>query len=203
MKFNLLACGLALASTVVAGPLQARGYPGCLSKDTATTLVNRYIGVLSHNGSDLGNANTTAQAILDDNYEEVSDSILSLEGQPVSTPPVLSSTLALTFHSSVVSRSKANSCTLMAFWARRLWRVSIPLQSMSPIAPQFCGSGTSQVSERAHMKSKDSTSSPSTPLDRLQRRRWSLTALLGVSTLDTRLCSQHLHNHILNSICER
>lgn len=85
MKFSLFAASLALVASVVASPLQVRnGCPNCLSKEAATTLVNRFIGVLDHAGSDLGDANATAQAILDNNYQEISDSILSLEGQPVS-----------------------------------------------------------------------------------------------------------------------
>ncbi|KAJ9664352.1 hypothetical protein H2198_000281 [Neophaeococcomyces mojaviensis] len=84
MKFSLFAASLALVASVVASPLQVRnGCPNCLSKEAATTLVNRFIGVLDHAGSDLGDANATAQAILDNNYQEISDSILSLEGQPL------------------------------------------------------------------------------------------------------------------------
>jgi hypothetical protein len=79
MKFTILATALALASTALSAP------GGCVTKSDAQTLVNRYIGIQNHQGSDLGTAEETAQQLLVKNYQEISDSILSLEQQPVSS----------------------------------------------------------------------------------------------------------------------
>jgi hypothetical protein len=80
----------ALASPVQSGnPIHA-GKPGCLALDDATTIVGRYIAFLEHVPSDLGDANATAQLLLDDNYTEISDSFLSLKQSPVRSSPHLS-----------------------------------------------------------------------------------------------------------------
>lgn len=87
MKFTQITATLALAASAIASPTWPswNGCPSdnCISQTDAETLVKRFIGVLSHEGSDLGNASVTANAILADNYKEISDSILSLEGLPV------------------------------------------------------------------------------------------------------------------------
>jgi len=83
MKFLSVIAAAGLASLAVASPLDQRWY--CISESTATSIVDEYIGVLSHQNTTLGTPNQTAQAILDDNYTETSDSILSLEGQPLGT----------------------------------------------------------------------------------------------------------------------
>jgi len=63
----------------------AAGLPRCgcdaLSQDFADDVVAKFITILDH--SDVATANATAQALLADGYQEISDSILSLEGQPV------------------------------------------------------------------------------------------------------------------------
>lgn len=58
-----------------------RGGGEGLSQAFAEDVVAKFITILSH--SDVATANATAQALLADGYSEISDSILSLEGQPV------------------------------------------------------------------------------------------------------------------------
>lgn len=78
MKFTIIATALALASTAFSAPTH-----GCVTKAQAQLLVNRFIGIQNHEGSDLGSAQETAEHLLVKNYQEISDSILSLERQPV------------------------------------------------------------------------------------------------------------------------
>lgn len=88
MKFSHILSALALTSSAIAAPaLGRRDWGNCLAQSTAEDLVNGYISILEH--SDVATANATAQAILADDYTEISDSILSLEGQPVSCKIVL------------------------------------------------------------------------------------------------------------------
>ena len=83
MKFSLYASALALASTAIAAPaIEERGLK-CVTLSQAKTIVARFGGVITQQGSDLGDANTTAQAILAGGYTEYSDSVLSLEQAPV------------------------------------------------------------------------------------------------------------------------
>lgn len=78
MKFTTVAAAtLALATSAFAAPT----WSNCLAQSEAESIVNQYISILTH--SDIQTANATAQALLADDYEEISDSILSLEGQPV------------------------------------------------------------------------------------------------------------------------
>lgn len=83
MKFSLIAgAALALVSSTIAKPT-GKSWANCIAQSTAEDIVNKYITILSH--PDIQAANATAQALLANDYQEVSDSILSLEGQPVST----------------------------------------------------------------------------------------------------------------------
>jgi len=78
MKFaTVIAASLALATSAFAAP-----WTDCLAQSEAESIINQYISILAH--SDVATANATAQALLADDYQEISDSILSLEGQPVS-----------------------------------------------------------------------------------------------------------------------
>ena len=86
MKYSIFATAFALASTAIASPT------GCINMKQANQLVTRFIGIQNHQGSDLGDAQTTAEHLLTKNYEEISDSILSLEQLPV-VPPLLHSSL--------------------------------------------------------------------------------------------------------------
>lgn len=86
MKFSVAAI-TAFATAALAIPQWGNwGCPQdqCISQDDANRLVDRFISVLGHYDSDIGDAATTANAILADSYREISDSILSLEGLPVS-----------------------------------------------------------------------------------------------------------------------
>ncbi len=82
MKLFFILAPLALAASVAASALPKRGDGGCLSQSEAESIVSQYASILTH--TDVATANATAQALLDENYTEISDSILSLEGQPVS-----------------------------------------------------------------------------------------------------------------------
>lgn len=67
---------LALVGTVLAG------WDNCPEVDS-TAIVNSYINILLQMPT-LAAANASAQALLVDDYSETSDSILTLEGLPVS-----------------------------------------------------------------------------------------------------------------------
>ncbi|KIW52168.1 hypothetical protein PV05_07830 [Exophiala xenobiotica] len=83
MKLFFILAPLALAASVAASALPKRGDGGCLSQSEAESIVSQYASILTH--TDVATANATAQALLDENYTEISDSILSLEGQPLGT----------------------------------------------------------------------------------------------------------------------
>lgn len=78
MKLSIFATAIALASTALSAPTN-----GCVSMKQAKTIISRYTGIITHQGSDLGTAQQTAEQLLVRGYEEISDSILSLEQQPV------------------------------------------------------------------------------------------------------------------------
>ena len=79
MKFTLIAS--ALATAAIAAPQWGEWQGNCVSQATAESLVQGYADVLGH----VGNYTATANAILDTNYVEISDSINILAGYPVST----------------------------------------------------------------------------------------------------------------------
>lgn len=80
MKFTTIATAtLALATSAFAAPSSWGSWPNCLAQSEAESIVNQYISVLAH--SNVQTANATGQALLTDDYQEISDSILSLEGQ--------------------------------------------------------------------------------------------------------------------------
>lgn len=82
MKFTTIAAAtLALATSAFAAPSSWGSWPNCLAQSEAESIVNQYISVLAH--SNVQTANATAQALLTNDYQEISDSILSLEGQAV------------------------------------------------------------------------------------------------------------------------
>jgi len=86
MKLLSILAPLALVAgvTAFATPKRSSDWEGCLSQSDAETIVNEYMSILSHT-PDVATANATAQALLATNYTETSDSILSLEGQPLGT----------------------------------------------------------------------------------------------------------------------
>jgi len=82
MKFSTIASGLALASAAAASPLQR-----CLTQQQGNTIVNKFISILEDKSYNGQSANATAEALIANDYVEISDSILSLEGAPVSPRP--------------------------------------------------------------------------------------------------------------------
>lgn len=111
MKYSYIVSALGLASSVFAAPTEVRrsDWSACIPQADAESLVDKYISILTH--SDITTANATAQAILADDYQEISDSILSLEGQPVSLDILCLVLHVLTCLSSVASPSKASKFT--------------------------------------------------------------------------------------------
>lgn len=81
MKFTTIASTLALAATVIASPRIPHRSSG-VSQAEAESVVSKIISIFGHQPG----ANATAHALLADNFVEHSDSILALEGQPVSPP---------------------------------------------------------------------------------------------------------------------
>lgn len=78
---------LALAAGALAGGYGPPGPIHCLNKTGVDTLVNGYTYLLE---SPLGpDFNSTAEAILSDKFQVLSDSILTLSQRPVSTPRAL------------------------------------------------------------------------------------------------------------------
>jgi len=81
MKFATVLSVLASAAAVLAA------YPGTdipCPVFNATEIIDGYISILEHSPS-VEAANATAQALLSETYEEISDSILTLEGLPLGT----------------------------------------------------------------------------------------------------------------------
>lgn len=82
MKFaTIFASALANATAAANAPQKS---VRCLCPSEAEQTVQRLIGILTHKGSDLGDDNSTAEALLADSFYEVSDSILALQKLPVS-----------------------------------------------------------------------------------------------------------------------
>ena len=84
MRFFAVATTFLAAASATALPKRNWhwGYKNqCLSQDQANDIVGKFITILNH--PDVPAANATAQALLSDKFQEISDSILSLEGQPV------------------------------------------------------------------------------------------------------------------------
>ena len=86
MKFTItLAAVAAFASAAYAAPSY---FPGCskhkcLTQGMADKFVTRFIGVLEHQDTDLGNFTQTMEIMLADDFQEISDSINSLAGFPL------------------------------------------------------------------------------------------------------------------------
>jgi hypothetical protein len=81
-----IAALVALASAGVAKP--AKYFPHCsqrkcLTQTMADTFVTRFIGILEHTGSDIGNFTESMEIMLADDFQEISDSINSLAGIPL------------------------------------------------------------------------------------------------------------------------
>lgn len=87
MKFTLLTSAMALATAAFAAPADnlAERSLFCVSQSQAEQFIKRFIGVLTKQGSDLGDYLTTVDKLLADDFQEISDSINSLAGFPVRT----------------------------------------------------------------------------------------------------------------------
>lgn len=87
MKFALLASITALATAALAAPADklAERSLSCISQSQAEKFIERFNGVLTKQGSDLGDYLTTVDKLLAPNFQEISDSINSLAGFPVHT----------------------------------------------------------------------------------------------------------------------
>ena len=78
MRFSIIATALAiLAPTALAAPTS------CISKSQAQTVLNRFIAIQKHEDSDIGTPQETGEQLLVENYQEISDSILSLMQAPL------------------------------------------------------------------------------------------------------------------------
>ena len=78
MRFSIIATAFALlAPTALAAPTS------CLSKTQAQTILSRFTSIQEHVNSDLGTPQQTGEQLLVENYQEISDSILSLLQQPL------------------------------------------------------------------------------------------------------------------------
>lgn len=85
MKTATLFTWSLLAAVSCAVPLEERGNgwnDKCLTQKAATNIVNDFITVLEH--TSVKAANATAQKLFAEAYVETSDSILALQGRPVS-----------------------------------------------------------------------------------------------------------------------
>ena len=90
MKLTNLTSLAFLATTGLAVPAAAQPASDldkrtffCVSQSDAEKFIDRFIGVLTKQGSDLGDYLTTVDKLLAPNFQEVSDSINSLAGFPV------------------------------------------------------------------------------------------------------------------------
>ncbi|KAK5168801.1 uncharacterized protein LTR77_006110 [Saxophila tyrrhenica] len=78
----------ALAACASATAIETKYFPGCsrrhcLTQRMADKFVSRFIGVLEHKETDLGNFTETMEIMLADDFQEISDSINSLAGIPL------------------------------------------------------------------------------------------------------------------------
>ena len=117
--FTIAASFLAVASASALPERRGNNWHNwnkCLSQDQANSIVDQFIVGLLH--PDVPAANATLQALLADDFKEISDSILSLEGQPVCSLGTLqvSSTDqvgSLAEARSVASKSTSTACSML------------------------------------------------------------------------------------------
>ena len=77
---------LALAAGAIATPigqLEKRANAKCISNAEANKFMGRFINILQHTDSDMGDYVTTAQKLLTDDFQEISDSINMLANKPL------------------------------------------------------------------------------------------------------------------------
>jgi len=86
MKFIITLAALAASASAVA--TTPKYFPGCskrrcLTQNMADKFVTRFIGILEHQDTDLGNFTQAMEIVLADDFQEISDSINSLAGIPL------------------------------------------------------------------------------------------------------------------------
>jgi len=87
MKIAFLAgacVALATSTFALVQPQRERNsFPRCISRQEANIFVQRFESILAKQNSSLGTPEQTANALLADNFTEISNSILQLEGLPL------------------------------------------------------------------------------------------------------------------------
>lgn len=152
MRFSTIAASFLAVASASALPKVWNNWNGnkCLSQDQANSIVGQFITGLQH--PDVPAANATLQALLADDFKEVSDSILSLEGQPVRSLtlcgyPVADYSTSSVEAPSVESKSTSTVCSTLpqsrALRRRRSWLL---------VAQRFYGTGFSLASEQRSMR---------------------------------------------------
>ena len=85
MKLNTIFLYLAAIASAAASPTEKRwGYGNCLTDEQANKIVAKFASILEGVDYQGQSPNVTAKQVVAKNYVEYSDSILSLEGDPVS-----------------------------------------------------------------------------------------------------------------------
>nr|POE75526.1 hypothetical protein CFP56_53638 [Quercus suber] len=91
MKIAFIASVIALVTAVAATPtLSLYPFPGCVFQPQADLFIKRFSGLLNGKGSDLGDVTTTANILVADDFQEISNSILELIGLPLGGPSAAS-----------------------------------------------------------------------------------------------------------------
>jgi hypothetical protein len=135
----VLAAG-ALASPQRPGWWHPRPTSTCLTDAAATSLAEAFSSMLTN--PDRSAANATGQAIIADGYSETSDSILSLEHEPVGTAIyLLCDALAKSPSSSAPSHLPASNF-ISKTWSTHHPSQPLPLSTSSTTAPRSSGTGS-------------------------------------------------------------
>ena len=145
----VLAAG-ALASPQRPGWWHPRPTSTCLTDAAATSLAEAFSSMLTN--PDRSAANATGQAIIADGYSETSDSILSLEHEPVSIRD-----LSVVRRRAKSPSSSAPSHLPASNFISRTWSTHhpsqpLPLSTLSTTAPKLSGTGSPLAWARALMR---------------------------------------------------
>ncbi|KAK1674869.1 hypothetical protein BDP55DRAFT_745113 [Colletotrichum godetiae] len=84
MKLSTLPAALALFASISGTHPTAHPYANCITQSRANKFVERWIGVVTRQNTDLGNQTATLDVILDDDFQEHSNSVRSLLELPAS-----------------------------------------------------------------------------------------------------------------------
>ena len=85
MRFTTVLAALAAATCVSAAPADEKRWQHCLTSAQAEVIVDKFLSILEGVNYHGQSPNITAKQIVAEDYVEYSDSILSLEKQPVCT----------------------------------------------------------------------------------------------------------------------